>query len=147
MTSPLQMETRRFIAISASVSFQANTLKPSFRQFYFNALFQIRVNPRFLFTPSPGVANRFYLPITFPGAVLAHPFGYPRSGRAIIRRDFCNSAFAIFRRQFPQIQALALLVQAVKQFPVLFSSFLCFFVLYHIITQSNRRKHYFSASP
>ncbi|MBR0280067.1 MAG: hypothetical protein IJQ81_00570, partial [Oscillibacter sp.] len=53
-----------------------------------------------------------------------------------------------FRRQFPQIQALLLFVQAVKQFPVHFRSFLCFFFsLYHIIKQSHSCKDYFFASP
>ncbi|MBQ6207737.1 MAG: hypothetical protein IJK52_11745, partial [Oscillospiraceae bacterium] len=46
------------------------------------------------------------------------------------------------------IQALLLFVQAVKQFSFHFRSFLCFFfALYHIISQSNRHKYYFCASP
>ncbi|MBR0280855.1 MAG: hypothetical protein IJQ81_04580, partial [Oscillibacter sp.] len=46
------------------------------------------------------------------------------------------------------IQALLLFVQAVKQFPVHFRSFLCFFFsLYHIINQSHSCKDYFFASP
>ena len=72
----------------------------------------------------------------------------PRSGRAVFRRDFCNSAFAIFRRQFPRIQALALFVQAVKQLSIHFRSFLCFFfALYNIINQNHSCKDYFFASP